>query len=145
MSKKTILLVVLVLVIGGALAAYLMGYLYVGAKQPDQRVSLTQAARPCGEAEVNRYNALSMPITESGQSDLKTLADDIKAKASSNEDATCQTILFFAGALTENKQMANDAYGNVERLHSKGVFADSRLHNIYSVDRMKETLSEMAG
>ena len=145
MSKKTLLAGALIVLAVGSLAAYFMGYLYIGIKSPNQRVSVNRAEAGCGEAMLNRYNAVALPLSQSGESTIKALASEIEGIADSKNDATCQTILFASGNFVGDKAMATSAYDRVKALHAQGLYANSLLHNVPSVGAMKDALAAMEG
>ena len=58
---------------------------------------------------------------------LEELKTVIARLSGSNNDPTCQTILFWIAVNEENYENAKPAYDNVKRLHDEGLFADSNL------------------
>lgn len=124
------------------MAKYKEGHIYFGTKSPNQKVILVNNV--CDEDIITRYNSLKMPLSVDGKANLTLLASDINKLSGNDQDPTCQTILFFAGLLTENKDMATSAYNKITELHERGLYANSKLRNTYSVDTMRDIITSMA-
>lgn len=126
------LAIVLVLILAWMLIS---GRLVVMAKQPGEKVEVSYAV-VCDEKIVDRYNRASkfeqrdgseMPVQDTDE--LKKLSQDIASKKGSVNDATCQTILFWAALADKDYDAASSAYARISELHSEDRFANNDLNN----------------
>src|SRR5690348_14596591 len=118
---SAVALVVAVVVVGGL--SYL-GYLYIGTKSPDQKLSLTYQA--CGKNIVDEYlTAQSGDSADSAKT--KNLSNKIKALPHSDQDATCQAILFTNAFNLEQYTDMVQPLNNLQSLHDKGQYPDNNL------------------
>lgn len=135
MRKKLIAVGVAVVIIAALAGATL--WLFVSGKvvfvDSDAEVTDSYTA-VCDTDIVDRYNE-AMIFTERDDSGelsldeaaLRTLQNEISRTAETDNDPTCQTILFWIAVSNENYENAKTAYEKVKALHEKRLFADSNL------------------
>lgn len=121
---------VAVVVIGLTVFGLVSGRLVVVS----QSSQVVVAPNVCDTAVVNTYNDAMFYTTRNGsltasldQDGLKKLETEVKAKAGSADDPTCQVILFNIAVINSNYDAAKKAYDIVKELHDKRIFADSNL------------------
>jgi hypothetical protein len=143
-GKKTAFFIALglLLALGIAIAAgFYTGWLYGGTKTPEQQIQL--AYKVCKTEDIEKYNKLKLPLDTDSQKTMDSLASDISKRAHVGDDATCQTILFFA-AFTNKQTNKMQAYlDNIKRLHAMGLSRDSELLVDYTISAMEYLLIDL--
>ncbi len=96
----------------------------------------------CDDKMVDKFNTLYLPLDKEDTEKAQSLIAEIKP-IKSDDDPTCQTILFSLGVFTDDKQMATEAYAKVQKLYAQGKYANTRLMNTASVGNMGKQLQNM--
>jgi hypothetical protein len=88
----------------------------------------------CGDEIVRRYNEANLYIQREGQEQpsvdeeaKKAIANEVKALKGSENDPTCQVIIFWAARDAADKVLATQTYEKIKSLHESGRFADNNL------------------
>jgi hypothetical protein len=140
-NKKRIITVGVVAVIVAVLAVLLFlimsGRIYIGAKNPSQKVVVQTVV--CGDDIINRYNPLEDPLYD-GQDSLEAISNDIKKLKNYSDDPTCQQILFYDAIRRENVSDMETAKNAIKNLHEHGVFVDNNLTYIQSIPTMEQVI-----
>lgn len=136
-SKKNLILILsLVVVVILSLVGFMMaGYLYIGVKNPGQKVLVHYSV--CGGDIVDQYNNLykkkegylGLYFDDQG---LEVLANNIKDKPNHENDPTCQSILLRLYIYKNDKRSAKSAYDRLQRLQELGISADGRFNDLKS-------------
>lgn len=95
----------------------------------------TLAARPvCGNNVVDKFNDAMYMIKREGASTptideagVKEIEKSIQETEGYEDDATCQTLLFWTAIYHGNYELAKSAYGKVKSLHDKNIFANNNI------------------
>lgn len=135
-----ILAIVALLVIGFAVTGFLSGRLYVGIKEPRQKVQLTYQV--CASDIVQKYNSFSFPLDKKDQAAMAAMVEEITTTSGYANDSTCQAILFSAALENDDVDGMRKSLSAFEKLDSEGKSVDGNLHNTYSTDVMKTSLQE---
>ena len=150
MKKKNIVIVVLAALVVTIILLVVSGRLaWTGGSTG------TMAARPvCGKDIVNKYNdamymvkrqdASTPSIDEAG---VKQVEASIKKSKGYEDDATCQTLLFWIAMYQGDYNAAKSAHSKVKSLYNKGIFADSNIRGnqaLFSYEQLLNGISPEA-
>jgi hypothetical protein len=137
---KLIALGVAGLFIIAVLVALMGGYIYVGLKEPRQKVQLTYQV--CGDSIVQKHNSFYFPLNKENRVAMDTMVKEITSSLGYADDPTCQAILFSAASENDDTDGMQKSLSALERLNSKGKVVDDSLQNTYSTDVMRTSLKE---
>jgi hypothetical protein len=149
-KKRKIIVIVLAAVALFVIAAGVLiyaGRLAVIIKEPYQKALLNVPV--CGNDIVEKYNNASLPEPKiSGeyamdQETLNSLVAEIQNKAYYQQDATCQTILYWVALFDNNANGAKNAYDGVRNLYNMGLYADSNIRTTQPISLMEQAVGEM--
>ena len=126
--------VAIALLIAALLLGLVSGFLYFGTKSPDQKVSVS--SRVCGADMISKYEKIDTGDLAKDKQQLLAFIKTIKDTKHSENDPTCQTMLFFASFRVEDYMGMEKPLRLVKSMHDKGVYADSNLRTSYSISGM---------
>ena len=146
-TTATILGLLVLLVAAIAVVAYLLGYIYVGTKAPNQRIAL--ASHVCGKEIVDDFNArtqqVSYPMNDKDKAAFATIKQKITSAKGNEDDPTCQTMLFQIAYTDMDVPTMDAAYKHVQASYDKGVYADSNLLTGYHPATMHSFMNDAKG
>jgi hypothetical protein len=129
MSKKYTLATIGVLIVAGGIV-----WLFVSGHLVWSDGKASKTASVCGADIVNKYNDAMYMIGRNGSTEpsideagVKDVQSEVKRKAKYEEDATCQTLLFWIAIQNNDYPAAKTAATAVKELHDKGQFADNNI------------------
>lgn len=122
-------------------ALFVLGYVYVGIKSPEQKVAVSY--RVCNSEVIDQYSKINADSPQQERQALTDVATRIKAIQHNEADPTCQTMLFFAAFRTEDYQGMRQPMKLIQSMHDKGIYADSDLQSGYSIKMMNSLLKEV--
>lgn len=126
MSKKLGVIIGLgavALAVAAAIATVLLGYVYIGVKQPEQTTTLRYVV--CGDSEVNSFNE-KMTSTDS----LQSLISEVEKKSHYQDDPTCLVMAYYyyaSGNTGSDNGKVDDLYNRIRDLANSGSYASSKL------------------
>ncbi len=132
--------VVVIILLGTIIAGFASGRLYVGMKEPGQKVQLTYQV--CGNDIIQKHNSFYFPLDKEDQAAMDAMVKDIVESSGYADDATCQAILFSAALENDNVDGMQKSLDALEKLTSRGKAVDGSLRNTYSIDAMRASLEE---
>lgn len=144
-GQKTLKVAVLAIVITitaitlFVLCGVMLGLLYIGAKQPADRMVL--ASQVCDKGIVAKYN---VAFRESNGADkMKAVADELRKKPGYQQDATCRYILFNYFYRESDAKSMQVEYDAVASLAQKGLYPNPELQYVGGLDWMKAYIDQV--
>ena len=133
MKKSIGIIVCIIIVLGIAGAAT---WLFMSGKLvwagTGSTVTVTKAV--CGTDIVNKYNDAMQMMIRDGSTEatidaqgVKDVTATIKQQNGYQNDATCQTLLFWIAIYNNDYASAKSSYAVVQKLHDEGIFADNNI------------------
>lgn len=118
-------------------------YVAPGSKAPE-------GVAVCGNDFVEKYNEATYRVIRGDSNEatmdepaLKKLKTDITNKNGYEDDATCQTILFWLALHYDDRKEAEVSYKAVKSLHEKGAFANSNLQGNQAISTYDSFLNAL--
>jgi hypothetical protein len=81
----------------------LLGYLYVGIKNPSQGVILSSAQSACGQSRVEEFKKIIDSSSGYDQKSFDGIVSDIKSKADYDKNPVCNYIVLYQASLGDDK------------------------------------------
>ena len=125
-AKLAIIISVLGVMVVALVVAVVMGYAYVGAKDPGQTVALRSGA--CTVSDIEKYNGFVSKM-EVGD-EFNTFAADMKKRAGVDSDPNCLYILAQHQLKLGEKDVAREYVDKLAALSKKGLYADGRFNDL---------------
>jgi hypothetical protein len=138
--RVTVGAVIIALIVG---ALFALGYIYFGAKQPQQQVSVSY--RVCDAKMAETYMNMTAKSADEERKMLNDFVSKIKKTPHNQQDPTCQTLLFMIAYRTEDYQGMRQPLQLVQGLYDQGIYANSNLSAGYSLPTMHTILKEVVG
>ena len=139
MSKKKvgiILGILLIVIVGGVVGSFAIGWLYGGVKSPKQSVVVQYNI--CDNSIIEEFNK----SISSGES-LKSVAEKIESNKDYKKDASCVYMSWFY-TITINK---GDYTGKVKELHDiqsslaeSGKYPNQKIDTLMSISQMERVI-----
>jgi hypothetical protein len=122
---------------GGAIA---LGWAQLVVKSPSDTVIVT--ANVCDQALVERFNAAQESSVMTDQQEvtneaLRTISDEVQAKASYEQDPTCQYLVFAAAFANRDAEKAETAATAIAQLATQGVYVNSTVGGLTNTSQLK--------
>lgn len=144
---STILLALLLL---AGVGAYFLKYLRIPLID---KYSGDGSTRVCGEQLVSRYNDAFLYIDRGGDKGVSTdkaglekIASEIKSLGGSENDPTCQSMIFWIATASEkNYDEAKAAYEKLNTMQKTGRYADSNLRTTIPFFSYSSQLEAISG
>lgn len=125
-----VVVVLLCLIVAGVVAGLLTGYLYAGAKSPEEKVVRRRVV--CGKSDIASYNS----SLSQRSSDWGGLAKSITTKKNYASDPTCEYILFQYALRSGDKPLAAAALSSIKKLNQDGQYADGSLDGLVGIGQL---------
>lgn len=151
-NKKPLIITVIILIFIAVVVALLVlsgRLVWTGGG-----MNALSARSVCNNDIVNKYNDAMFMINRQGASTpsidedgVKQLETTIKDTQGYEDDATCQTLLFWIAMYHGDYELAKSAHVGVKSLHSKGVFANNNIRGnqaLFSYEKLLNGISPEA-
>jgi len=125
------LVIIIIAIVAIGIVGWKMGYLYGGAKTPEQKVTVNMVV--CDKDIVNEYNRIVLPVTQLPEDALSDLVNRIRSKSDYAKDPTCQTIIFQYEFTAGNQGEMKNAAEAIRDLNDQGIFANNDIIGALSV------------
>ncbi|QQS21672.1 hypothetical protein IPM09_04105 [Candidatus Saccharibacteria bacterium] len=133
-SKVAFVLILCCVFVGGAVGSVLLGYGYIGIKQPSQQVRLV--ADVCDKKIVDQYNAAFDDISKQ-PARLSQLEKTIVSRSGYRDDSTCLYILTQKSLVDGNTVIATSYLSSLKSNVDKGVYVNTNLRGVSSVEQLE--------